>query len=174
MKQELLKQTSRGYPHIKILVIFFALLSILVLLGYEGYVRYQQVQFMNQIPAQIKDSAEFPIYLPADLPKGFRFSKESVDMTPAVITYYLEGRDSKKLIFTLQPKPTEIKTEDFGKERLLNSKEMTISIGKASIGTLKSVQTASVVTDETWILITAPEGIKDKDLRTIIRGLEKL
>lgn len=123
------------------------------------------------IPSEIVRRVTFPLYYPAALPKGYELARDSFSSTSQVVTYYVRYEGTKKLIFSLQPKPADFDFEGFYLKQLFGAKEILTPIGKATIGTMGETTIASVVSDRTWILIQAPDGIQTAELEAIAKSL---
>lgn len=124
------------------------------------------------IPQNIRDAVDFSLYYPKELPAGFKVDPASFSIGSNVVAYTISYNPDSKLAVSLEPVPPSFDFEMFYEKSLRNTQTLVSRIGKTTIGRLNGVETASIMTtDKTWILITAPNGIDDNALRSVIQSL---
>lgn len=140
----------------------------LVLVALCGIVLwYAVLRHPNPFPPTIH-AAKYSLFYPRVLPPGFYIDKNSFEQTSAVTTYTIVYGGDKKLIFTMQPKPSNFNFEDFHKE----GKRLNSPIGQAYAGAVNERTVVSIPTDNSWLLISVPSEIKTSDLQKVLSGLE--
>lgn len=125
----------------------------------------------DPIPASIKQKAGFTLYYPKSLPAGFHFDEASYDPSTKVVTYDYATNGGNKLYFSLQPKPSSFNFDNFNKKQLSGAHQTSTPIGTATIGILQQETVSSVVTDKTWIIISAGEKINLDQLEQVSKSL---
>lgn len=129
----------------------------------------------NPIPPKIQKSVQFPLYYPQQLPKGWQVDSNSFSQGSNVVLFRITDKNntSKGVSVTIQPQQDTFDIDRFYKETLTKSTQFTTSLGQAAIGegTL-GTRVGSIVTGESWILVTAPkDNATNSDIRTILSSL---
>ena len=120
---------------------------------------------------EAQKQAGFPLYHPARLPEGYKADKTTVSMVASVVTYQIKHAAKEPLLVSLQPRPNNFDVESFNKEVISEGISLTVPAGTATIGRLRENQVASVLTNETWVLISDPNLIPQQDLKFIVQNL---
>lgn len=142
--------------------------------GYVAYRLTNKTPWPPQELTAIKTRIDYPIYYPAELPKGFSYQEKSMKPSEIATIYSLRYEKDKKLFISNQPKPKEVIFKDFYDRLLKNKADITSNQGKAVTGSVADQSVGSLVTDKTWVIINAPNGISNKDLTDIVSSLKKL
>ena len=125
----------------------------------------------DPLPADIRQEAGFTLYYPAHVPTGFRFDEAKYDPSAKVVTYDYANADGNKIYFSLQPKPANFDFNDFNKKQLSGAHQIDTPVGTATIGILQPETVSSVVTNKTWILISAGEKVSLDQLEQASKSL---
>jgi len=125
----------------------------------------------DPLPADIKKEANFTLYYPKKVPEGFHFDNALYDASTHVVTYDYTTNDGNKLYFSLQPKPSNFNFDNFNKKQLSGAHQTDTPIGAATIGILQQETVSSVVTDKTWVLISAGEKVSLDQLEQVSKSL---
>jgi hypothetical protein len=126
---------------------------------------------VGSIPSEILAAADFPLYYPETLPKGYAADPSSFSIGKDVVTYAFTYGDEDKLAVSLQPIPSAFDFDTFYQKTMGGAVTLKTETGMARIGPMNGIQTISLVADKTWILITAPNGAANKDLVSIASAL---
>jgi hypothetical protein len=121
-----------------------------------------------------KQSTSWPLYYPETLPKGFKFQKQSVKQSDAVVIYTLLYEKDKKLFVSAVPKPAGVQFSDFYNRVLSNKIAVLSTQGTAVMGSVNHQLVASLVTDKSWITMNAPSGIDTTALQSLLTSLKPL
>ena len=138
-----------------------------------AYFLYHQLSAPSPVPKQIISSVSFPVYYPVELPSGYKINESSFNSNGRVVTYSLDNGSGKNIIISEQAMPNNFDFENFNKKRILGSKEILTPVGKATIGQSSERNVASVITDKTWVLVSAPSDTQANQLETIVRSLKQ-
>jgi hypothetical protein len=125
----------------------------------------------DPLPADVKQEANFALYYPKEVPSGFHFDQAKYDASTRVVTYDYTTSDGNKLYFSLQPKPAKFNFDNFNKKQLAGAHQTETPVGTATIGILQQETVSSVVTDKTWIIISAGEKVSLDQLDQVSRSL---
>jgi hypothetical protein len=147
-----------------------AMFVLLVLAGVTVSVRpHIKSGFFSR---EVQEQAGFPLYYPSRLPEGYEANQATISTVNKVVTYQIKHPANEPLLVSLQPRPNNFDVENFNKEVITEGISLTVSAGAATIGRLRGNQVASVLTDETWILISDPGSIPQQDLKFIVQHLK--
>lgn len=123
--------------------------------------------------AETQKQSGFPLYHPARLPEGYSADKTTISTAASVVTYQISHDSKEPLLVSLQPRPNNFDVENFNKEVITEGITLTAPSGAATIGRLRENQVASILTEETWVLISDPNLIPQQDLKFIVQNLVK-
>lgn len=156
--------------------------SLLILLG-SGiwYVRvHNKVNTTsNPIPAYIAEAVNFRLYYPLqkDLPAGYRLDLNSFKRpVQNGVTYTVVNNENQKVIFSLQPKPSDADLQNFTSSYIPLHNTYQTPSGQALLGaynTKEGTETfVSLPTNSsTWIIVTAPYNIDQAQLKQVLSSL---
>lgn len=133
----------------------------------------------SPIPKNISQSVSFPIYYPDQkkLPQGYTLSLKSFTSPQKGVILYSVKYKGKKLVFSLQKKPSDNDIQSFYLNYIPLRNKMQTQLGQAEIGAYRSggnLQTVvSLPTNKgTWLIITAPYDINQNQLKQILDSLK--
>ena len=119
--------------------------------------------------AQIKQQADFNLYLPKNLPKNLDFSESTISFSQNILTYNVHKNSTERITLSQQLKPAQIDINSFTGLRF------ETNIGKASTNTNDStISTAIITKDNVLILITSPESVDLDNIKALINSLTTL
>lgn len=148
------------------------LLTVLVLLAggaWRGFTQYQHRQLINQVPASIRASVDFPIYIPA---------ADRLKLRPGSISYsagnliFTIGDGESKLIVTEQAKPT-----DFDVNKFAGITATTAVVSRLGAGVRGKVANRTIVilaTDKTLVTCVALSDAALDEMDLAVTSLIKL
>jgi hypothetical protein len=160
-------------------------IAIIAALIVGGFI-YLSRKHMHQppaspVPVALAQSVNFPIYYPvqAKLPAGYTLDLSSFKRpVQNGVSYSVSYSHSKKLVFSLQPKPSASELQNFTANYIPLHNSYQTPTGQALLGaydtktgteTLVSLPTGS----NTWIIITAPYDISQDQLKQVLSSLHK-
>lgn len=155
------------------LIIFSILLMTIVLATVFSIFIFTKDKVEDPIPSSIKQKVGFSLYYPTKLPDEFRFDEIAYDSEAKVVTYSYSATGGKRLYFSQQKKPDNFNFDDFRNKQLAGSTQLDTNLGKATIGLLQNQTTSSIVTDDTWILISVGGDINIDQLKEVSQNLAK-
>lgn len=126
----------------------------------------------NPIPDSVEQQVDYTLYYPAKLSSDFHFDEIAFDEETKVVTYKYSS-DEKSVFFSLQKKPEDLNYEEFRNTQMTGVREVKTPIGTAYAGTLQNQTIGSILTDTTWILMTAGPGTTIDDLEQASKSLER-
>lgn len=144
-----------------------SVISLVVLLNQNHSVRSNNETNQTQVlAAATYESLSFPVYFPTPLPSGVSLRPGSVSSTGAVYTYVLDTAPRSFVYVSIQPVAYEVVTS------FRADQEFQTYLGRAYIVSRDSGKTsAAIVTDKTMILMNAPGGVAESQLRHIIDAM---
>ncbi len=135
----------------------------------------------SPVPVSIAQAVNFPIYYPdpKKLPPGYRLNVNSFN-SPVKngVTYSVSYDNSKKIVFSLQEKPSENELTSFDNNYIPLRIDYQTIIGQAEIGAYNNhgnIQTLVSLPTRTnaWIIITAPYNINQDELKHVLNSLKQ-
>jgi hypothetical protein len=133
-----------------------------------------RVQWPDPTLTQAASSVGYPIYYPANLPKGFEHTVSPPKVSADVFIYTLVYDGTKKLFVSAVPKPAGVVFSDFYNRVLSNKSTVLNNAGTAVVGNANNQPIGSLVTDKTWVTMNAPQGIDTQRLQTLVASLRRL
>lgn len=127
------------------------------------------------VPKSISQSVTFPVYYPnpKKLPKGYTLNLNSFK-TPIKngVTYTVSYGNGKKIVFSIQLKPSGSTIQTFvGNYMPLRTAYQT-AVGEAEIGAYNLKTLVSLPTNSnSWIIITAPPNINQRQLEQVLSAI---
>jgi hypothetical protein len=140
-------------------------MSTLLLLG--ATVWYVIIRTTNPFPTTIRP-VSYTLFYPQTLPAGFYVDQHSFEQTSTVTTYTVIYSGNKKLIFSIQPRPSSFDFDGFHE----NSKELKSSIGQAYAGAVDGKTVVSILSGNSWLLIGIPSEIKTSVLELVLSDIQ--
>lgn len=129
----------------------------------------------NPIPKGIRSSATFPLFYPTKLPANWQIDTNSFSQAASVVLFRVvdTANASRGVSISIQPQQESFDTDRFYKQTLAKSTQFTTALGQAAIGESEmGTRVGSIVTGDSWILVTAPiNSASNADIRTILTSL---
>lgn len=152
--------------------IILILLILLAAAGTGGY-WYMSNKLSSPIPANVRASVNFPLLYPAQLPAGYHLDNTSFTTSGGVVLYSAVNYSGAKIAFTDQQRPPGFDFNKFYTQGLSNSSSFDTSLGQAAIGTANGKLLGSLVTDQTWLLVSSvSKSVNSSDLRLVLNHLK--
>jgi hypothetical protein len=154
--------------------IFLSAALVLAALGFSmGIFVASQAEKKVSVPAGIAEQVLFPVYLPAPLPGTYQTTKKSFRVTEGALLFSVSSESGKQIHFAEQAKPDGFDFSGFYKEQLTQTKKLQGTPYTSVLGkTQKQGLLLSVITDETWLIITSSTA-SEADLRHIAEHIKK-
>jgi hypothetical protein len=162
----MLGKRSRQKPFV------LGLATVLLLIGIGGtwLTLGRSAASIQMIPSNIRTAVDFPLYYPEQLPKGYTINPSSFGATNEVVTYSINYGTDSKLAISLQPIPRTFDFTQFYANSMKDALSVNTTIGTAKIGNINGVQTVSLTNAKTWLLISAPNGIGNDALLSVLKS----
>jgi hypothetical protein len=128
-----------------------------------------------KVPDAITQKAASALYIPRNLPTGFRVSADSFTYDEETVIFEAEDTTGASIVFTERKRPKDFDFENFYKGQIENAVTLRNTpypsvIGKAPTG---GRQLLSIVTDETWIMASTVSPLSQDDFVLIANGIKK-
>jgi len=127
------------------------------------------------VPAAITKEAGFAVHVPTVLPGNYTIDPDSFVLGEenSVVSYRAKDASGTSIIFTEQKRPAKFNFTTFYKQQMkdaitLDGVPYTSVVGKSAIN---DSQVLSVVTNDTWLLVTTEAPLSAGDLRVIAQSL---
>ncbi|HSX18343.1 MAG TPA: hypothetical protein VLE51_03240 [Candidatus Saccharimonadales bacterium] len=160
----------------KKLVAVIAVLGIVLILVVVGAWLYGQ-KSASPVPKNIKNAVSFPIYYPDQkkLPAGYILDTKSfANPVKNGVSYAVNYGNGQKLIFSVQPKPSDNELQSFYGNYIPLRIDIQIPNGQAEIGTYHNQTLVSLpVINGPWIIITGPQNTNQSQLKQVLSALRK-
>lgn len=124
----------------------------------------------DPIPRAIKEQAGFTLFYPSKLPPTYKIDTESFQYNEQRVTYTISSPSQPRILVTIQPKPTDYDTENFN-QKLPGRSSLNTDYGSAVIGQVGSGKLGSLVSDDVWVLISAPKEVRSKAFNEVTKSL---
>lgn len=127
------------------------------------------------IPATVSSDVTFTPHIPAKLPGSYRVDQSSFSLNgkKTVLAYRATDQAGAIISFTEQQRPNKLDFADIYRQRLSDVKTIsgTANDAVAGMDEANGLLTISVLTDDTWVLITTKSPLNDTDIRLIARSV---
>jgi len=169
---------SRGF---RVLVLIAVITVLAAIAGTVLYVHIIKTP-KSPISKEITQKVNFPLYYPDQkkLPKGYYLNQASfISPQKDVVLYDVKYGNNQKLIFSVQPKPSDNDLQSFYSSYIPLRVKMQTVLGQADIGAygtgknLKTVASLPIQNDNTWIIVTAPYNVNQDQLKKTLNSLRK-
>ncbi len=147
---------------------------IVVCLLFGGVAGYLLWPRHPHFPATLVKATSYPLYYPAKLPSGYHVDQNSVNNQASSDLVYMVIRNGDRVIsLSEQAKPaqSQIVSTTFAKN-LSGSSLISTDYGTATIGIFSGRVSASLMTDKTWILVSAIAPVSSDEVATTLKGLQ--
>jgi hypothetical protein len=124
------------------------------------------------IPARIQELATTTptLFYPTKLPDGVTFATDESVRSDGVTSYVLVTH-GKKIVVTAQSRPESVVFDDFYNRILTNKADVFSNQGRAVIGSAGGKTIGSLVTANTWVLISAPGDVDSQTITLVVSRL---
>ena len=171
-----LKKTSS-----KLRKIVTALLAIALIagIGVAGWLYTHRT--ISPVPKDVSKKVSFIVYYPdpKKLPAGYTLDITSFsNPQKEAVLYSVKYDNNKKIVFSVQPKPSEDELQNFYSNYIPLRNQLDVSIGHAEIGAynlkndLKTMVSLTTKTS-TWLIITAPSDVNPDMLNQVLASLRQ-
>lgn len=129
-----------------------------------------------RLPEHVAGKLSFAAYLPHELPGQYKLDVGSFSIEEeSVLVFQAISDAGSPLFFSQQPKPSNFNFEDFYAKQLQDASMLSDAKYNAAWGRMTGGGSImlSVVTNETWILITTTAPLGENDLLKITNTLHK-
>ncbi len=131
---------------------------------------------LSPVPATVMAAVDYKVYYPdiKKLPAGYNLDEKSFNVpVKNGITYTVSYGNNKKIVFSLQTKPSDNELASFRSNYIPLRTDFQTPIGPAQIGAYNAQTLVSLpVLDGPWIVITAPPDIDQDQLKQVISSLK--
>lgn len=127
----------------------------------------------DPVPESIKKSVLFPVYYPTQLPDGYQIESSSFQANSNVLLYSIGKAGAQPIAVTVQSKPENFDFDNFHLKQMRSSREVLTGSGKAVIGLFGDKPTGSLVTADTWVLVSANPQLPADQLEALMKSFTK-
>lgn len=127
------------------------------------------------IPQQIVDKTLFPIYVPSQLPAGYRIVENSFSNDEGVLVYSMKNDASHTIALTEQSVPAGFDFTSFYDKQMTDARKVDGAQFPSVIGSVANGANSrllSIQADTTWIMAST-QNAPQSDLEFIARNLRK-
>jgi hypothetical protein len=132
------------------------------------------------VPAGLQQRVSFPIYYPdpKKLPAGYTLIPSSFHLEGSnseAVLYTVSYSGNKKLVFTIQQKPSSHELANFVKLYIPVHRIVATVAGIATVGSINQQTVVSLPTDtKAWILVTGPSDLYGTDqLSQVLKAIRR-
>ena len=127
------------------------------------------------IPNHITENAQHPIYIPKKLPGGYKIIDGSFAISEEALLFRVEDSSGSSLAFTEQKRPQNFDFEQFYRDQMQSAKKLSGTPHPSVLGKSPSGDRflLSIVTDDTWILVSTAAPLNEQDFTLIAKGIKK-
>lgn len=132
----------------------------------------------SPVPKNVQKAANFNIYYPDpnQLPNGYTLNTSSFKYISGKGVLYNVTYGSKKLVFTLQQKPSDSELSFFKRQYIPINRQVLTLVGTATEGAIgpQTVVSLPVDTDNVWIIVTGPaDAYATPNLAQVLKAIRK-
>lgn len=141
--------------------------AVLIVLAIAWY--FIKPYVLNPIPKDIRDQAEFTLYYPEKLPKGYSIDRKSFEFKQEeqVVLYKLTAKGKPNIFIASQPKPDNFNFDEFTEKKLSNQKGVITPLGKGILATAEGSKLISLPTEKGWVIISGKQELEDSVLEQL-------
>lgn len=133
----------------------------------------------SPVPAYITQKVNLPVYYPdqSQLPAGYIFDVSSIKSPLAQgVTYTVSYGQGQKLVFSLQPKPSDNELDSFVANYIPLNNDIQTKLGQAKLGAYSSKGVTQTMVSlptlgKTWIIVTGPYNTDQNNLKQVLNSL---
>jgi hypothetical protein len=159
------RRRSRG------ILVLVAIITMLV--GSGAWIAAHDQQ-QKDFPVAVRQSVNFLLYVPSDLPNGYYLDYQSASAISQAITFSINSRSGKALVVTEQPQPPDDQVQSFYDQQLTTVRTVPTGKGTIVFGEFETSRFAGVTTGNTWVLIRAVSAIEQDELERITHSFKAL
>jgi hypothetical protein len=141
-------------------------LVLIVGLSVALIVMYWRSDSTSPVPQEIAAELTFPVYVPNDLPEGFAVVPESFMYETEVLVYEISTPDQHLITVNEQARPTEYDFSEFY-DKIVGASKTNIEQGELYVGTFGGNPVASLLSEQTWVIIRPQSELDLATLKTI-------
>ena len=94
---------------------------------------------------------------------GYTYMKDSVVVSPALVSFTFSNVAGQTIVVTLQPKP-----ENFDESTYKGRDQLNVATGRAVIGQNTTNTTAAIFSDKTFLFVKAQHIVDDDTLKALL------
>ncbi len=130
----------------------------------------------RHIPDEVTQAAPFHIYVPTQLPKGFKVNRSSYHYVSGegTLVFELVNDAGDRVAFTEQGKPANADFKQIDREQMVDPKQLANVPYPSTVGKTLDQKTnvLSVLAGNTWVMATTTSDIDHESLRQVALGLK--
>ncbi len=153
-----------------------ALAMIIVMAAAAGLFFIQKQKSASPVPSNVQKAVNFAIYYPEQkkLPNGYTFNPSSISKpVDNGVTYAVSYGGTKKIVFSIQPKPTDSELQSFYSQYIPLKNDSQTHLGQAEIGVYHDQTLVSLpIINGPWIIVTAPKDVNQDQLKQVLQSLK--
>lgn len=154
------------------LPLYIGTTGVLLIVGIGVYT-YIRSRDANPVPGNIISQMKVPVYYPEGLPEGYALDAGSMSFDEATgVTTYVIKKGSDIVSISVQPKPQNLNLKTFHKEVMSNPQEARTGEGSITTGVINGIQTASLITDKSWVIVSSKNKVPAKDITAIAKAMK--
>ncbi len=120
----------------------------------------------SPFPPQVQRDTSFPLYYPSKFPAGFKLDRGSISASGGIVIFAISDGRGRQIAVTEQARPQNF---DFSS---LRGEAFITRVGKATLAVQEERTSASLLADQTWILIRTPFPVATSDLKALVDGFK--
>lgn len=168
-------EVHRKSPAFKIVL---SLALVLVAIGIGTYIFLKDdTSQVRQVLGVTQESTEFTIYYPEYIPEGFVLNAEDIKKDGELVFLTISSHDAANkdtIVITQQAKPPMSFESLFSEKDERRPQSVLTTNGTLHIGGSDSENTATLVTNDSWVAISAPKDMPTKIFEDIVSGLRPI
>ena len=129
------------------------------------------------IPSAVSKAVTFPIYLPKQLPAGYKLDEQTFKYVAGeqVLVFQAVDEAGDTLVFSEQAKPGNVNFSEFAQKQLLNAKKLPNVPYPTTVGKTLDRETTlvSIVTSKTWIIMTTQVELDNQQFRDLAASIRQ-
>lgn len=125
----------------------------------------------NSDLSRLASTVTFPLYEPEWLPEGWFVEPHSIEATSQVVTFTINDKAGKRLIFTEQPKPPQDNLDTFYAQQLSGNKALKTQAGEVIAGQFEGSLLAGLTAGRTWVLVRAVSAVDQQHFDRLIESI---
>lgn len=153
-------------------ILLIGILLLIIICGGAAVYWYKLRPPSSPIPADIRQSAGFPLLYPARLPAGYHINPASFANSKGAVIFEADNQSGGKIVFSEQKRPATFDFPSFYKQGLGGASPFTTAVGEAAIGKANGQTIGSIATDQSWMLVTSAHQLPDESLRLVLENIK--